>query len=150
MNTRTHTDDLITEVDFGHSLENMIAAGRYDWTNSDITAKKFPVIGNGKKKFRNRLFHFNHGTSSEDAVATMERESFAPATHVHGLAFGAAFPNEQRMYPIACLGSSLGRLDRLVVCLDGSGTGRALRLCYWYDGWDGDWRFLGVQEVSDA
>jgi hypothetical protein len=43
--------------------------------------------------------------SSEDAVAAMKKEKFTPGTHVHGLAFGAAFPEEQRKYQIACLGS---------------------------------------------
>jgi hypothetical protein len=77
----------------------------------------------------------------------MKAEKFAPATHVHGLAFGATFPEEQRKYPIACLGSSAqvyGR--RLVVCLDWYGAERDLDRC----SWGVYWRVLGVQEVSGA
>jgi hypothetical protein len=143
--------DFSIAVDYGKTLQDMIAAGRYDWVNSNITAKKFPVEGTGTRTFRTRLFHFGSNISSEDAVAAMEKESFTPATHIHGLAFGATFPDEQRKYPIACLGSS-ARVDfrRYVVGLGRSGAKRALHLCYWYGGWRGGWRFLAVQEVSAA
>ena len=96
--------DLITTIDFGQTLETMIAAGKYDWTNPNITARKFPIEGSGIKKFRNKLFHFGRDLSSKDAVTAIKRDGFEPATHVHGLAYGAAFPDKQRKYPIACLG----------------------------------------------
>lgn len=143
---------LFTDIDFGQTLEAMIAAGKYDWVNDYITAKIFPVEGSNKKKFRNRLFHFDSNIiSSDDAVAAMEKEKFTPGTHVHGLAFGATFPDEQRKYPIACLGSS-SQVDfpRDVVCLDRDGDGRGLNLYRWDGGWVDSWRFLGVQEVSGA
>jgi hypothetical protein len=150
MNTDTITDRVIA-VDYGRPLADMIAAGKYDWKNSDITAARFPVEGTGKKQFRTKLFHFDRCISSEDAVAAMKAENFIPGTHVHGLAFGATFPEEQRKHPIVCLGSSAqvyGR--RFVVCLFGNDAKRDLHLSFWGVGWDGRWRFLGVQEVSDA
>jgi hypothetical protein len=143
--------DLVTTVDFGQTLEQMIAAGKYDWTNSDITAARFPVKGTGIKKFRNKLFHFDRDISSKAAAAAMRKEGFEPATHMHGLAFGAAFPDEQRKYPIACLGSSAQVFgSRYVVYLYRLGAGRYLRLSLWVVDWLDLWRFLGVQEVSDA
>jgi hypothetical protein len=72
----------------------MVTAGNYDWKNDAITADRFPVKGSGKKKFRNKLFHFGRYASSEDAVAAMKKENFTPGVHVHGLAFGATFPEE--------------------------------------------------------
>jgi hypothetical protein len=141
----------IITVDYGQSLRAMIAAGNYDWKNDAITADKFPVEGAGKKKFRNKIFHFNRDISSENAVAAMKKEKFLPGTHVHGLAFGATFPDEQRKYPIACLGSSAQvRGYRVVVDLDGDGAKRSLHLDRWDVGWRGHWRFLGVQEVSET
>lgn len=143
--------EMMTEVDFGQSLEAMIVAGNYDWKNDAITAERFPVEGTGKKKFRNKLFHFGRNISSEDAVAAMEKEKFTPGGHVHGLAFGSTFPEEHRKYPIACLGSSARVLGgRGVVCLGRGGAGRGLGLGGRVGGWGGGWRFLGVQEVSDA
>jgi hypothetical protein len=143
--------DLTIAVDFGTSLPDMIAGGKYYWVNSYITPEKFPVEGTGKKAFRTKLFDFGRYISSEAAVTAMQKENFTPAGHIHGLAFGAAFPDEQRKYPIACLGSSArvgGRRD--VVCLSRGGGGRGLLLDGWDGGWDGGWRFLGVREVSAA
>jgi hypothetical protein len=148
MNTDTITDRVIA-VDYGTSLPDMIAGGKYDWVNPSITADKFPIEGTGAKNFRTKLFHFSRDISSEDAIAAMKSDNFLPATHLHGLAFGAAFPDEQRKYPIVCLGSSAQVCGgRGVVGLGGGGVGRDLRLYGWGGGWRGNWRFLGVQEVS--
>jgi hypothetical protein len=150
MNTDTSTNRVIA-VDHDMSLEDMIAAGKYDWVSDGITSERFPVEGSGTKKFQAKLFHFDRFISSEDAAAAMRKENFMPAGHVHGLAFGAAFPDEQRKYPIACLGSS-GRVFgcRGVVCLYRSGDGRRLNLGGWGGDWYGTWRFLAVREVSGA
>jgi hypothetical protein len=152
MNTDTKTiTDRVIAVDFGMSLQAMIAAGKYDWVNPNITDEHFPVEGTGKKTFRTKLFHFGRNISSEDVVAAMKAEDFMPANHVHGLAFGATFPEEQRRYPIACLGSSAQVSGfRVVVCLFGGGVERGLDLGFWVGGWNGRWRFLAVQEVSNT
>ena len=143
--------ELITEIDFGQSLETMIAAGKYDWKNDAITADKFPVEGVGKKKFRNKLFHFSHNISSEDAITVMKKENFLTGGYVHGLAFGATFPEEQRKYPIVCLDlSAQVHGCRYVVCLRRCGAGRGLGLNCWDGVWHDSWRFLGVQEVFGA
>jgi hypothetical protein len=89
MNTDTITNRVIA-VDYGKPLPDMIAGGKYDWVNPNITAERFPVEETGRKQFRAKLFHFDRYISSDDAVAAMKAENFLPATHVHGLAFGAA------------------------------------------------------------
>jgi hypothetical protein len=150
MNTDTLADPVIA-VDFGRPLAAMIAAGSYDWVNPDITAERFPVDGTGKKMFRTKLFHFDRYISSEEVVAAIKDENFTPGNHVHGFAFGAAFPEQQRKHPIACLGSSAQVLGgRVVVYLDRVGDKRGLRLSNWNDGWNDGWRVLGVQDVSAA
>jgi len=150
MHTDTLTDRVIA-VDYGKSLPDMIAAGHYDWVNPNITAAKFPIVGTGTKQFRTKLFSFGLRISSEDAVAAMKAENFAPGDHVHGLAYGAAFPDKQLKNPIACLGSSARvRSFRFVVCLDRSDGERRLCLSGWDGDWSGYWRFLAVQEVSGA
>ena len=42
-------------VDYSETLEQMIAAGRYDWKNSDLTAKRFPIKGKGIVEFEAML-----------------------------------------------------------------------------------------------
>ena len=147
----TDTIDTIISVDFEQSLEDMIAAGRYDRINPYITPKRFRVEGTGTKFFRTRLFHFDRYVSSEMVVAAMQKGTFAPATLVHGLAYAAIFPYRQRTFPIACLGSSARwNGDRDVVCLGGDAAARGIDLGYWDSDWGGLWCFLGVQEVSAA
>ncbi len=112
------------------------------------------VEGTGIKKVRNRLFHFGRDVSSNNAVAAIKKEGFEPATHVHCLAFGATFPEGQRKYPIIGLGSGAsfhGR--RFVPCLSSRNDDERSLDLTWCGGawtWNGDCRFLGVQEVSDA
>ena len=138
-------------VDYGTSLQAMIAAGNYDWVNPNITAERFPVVGKGIVRFKPKLFDSPRYISSEHAVAAMKKEKFTPATHVHGLAFGATFPDEQRKYLIVCLGSSAQVLgDRRVVYLCRRAAGRYLDLSRWGGFWDGFWRLLAVQQLSAA
>jgi hypothetical protein len=132
-------------------LRHMIEAGGYDWPNAYITPRLFAVEGTGEKKFRSKLFAFGRFISPEAVAVEMKKENFTPGDHVHGLAFGATFPEEQRKHPIACLGSSAHLCGgRHAVCLDGSDAERYLFLYGWEDDWGDDWRFLGVQQVSDT
>jgi hypothetical protein len=143
--------DRIIAVDYGTVLQDIIAAGKYDWMDNAITPKHFPVEGDGIKKFRTRIFHFGRYISSEDAVVAIEKEMFVTATHVHGLVYSTMFPDDQRKHPIVCLGSSAQvHGNRRIVRLDGSGAGRYLDLGFWGAGWRGISRFLGVQEVFAA
>ena len=80
----------IISVDYGHTLEEMIAAGRYDWVNSDITAKRFPISGVGVMQFETKLFHFGHDISSDEAERRIAADDptnpWTPAKIEHTLA----------------------------------------------------------------
>lgn len=143
--------ELITEIDFGKTLPEMIAAAGNDWVNPSITADNFPVVGSGIKRFRNKMFAFKGNISSKAGVALIEKGGFVPATHVHGFAFSAKFPGEQRKYPYTCLGS-FAEVDvhRYVVRFGESGAGRDADRSHWALDWPDGWRLLGVQEISGA
>ncbi|MCX6819809.1 MAG: hypothetical protein NT019_00760 [Candidatus Adlerbacteria bacterium] len=146
------TDTFTLDVDYGRTLEDMVAFGRYDWTNSDITAKRFPLKGAGMGKVtvyaEARLFHFDRDISSEKVVEAMKAEGWEPALIEHLLAFGEKYPEEQRKYPIIGLGSVAQIGDfRYVPCLGRFGRGRNLRLRWWGRGWYGGCRFLAVRPV---
>lgn len=140
-------------VDYGQSLEQMIAAGHYNWTNSDITAKRFPIEGKGIVEFEGRYFNFDSNVSSEIAVKSIEQADTAnpwmPAKIEHTLSHGAAFPKEQRKFPIVGLGS-VAKVDgrRYVPCLGRDDSGRGLDLRWWGGDWDPRCRFLAVRKVS--
>lgn len=141
------------EVDYDLSLEEMIAAGNYDWRNDKLNEKNFPIKGKGKKRFEGKLFAAN--CSSEDGVKRILAEDRAqpwkPGETEHILAFGAKFPDIQRKTPVVGLGSSAGVVGgRAVPCLYRRDAMRGLRLAWWLIAWPDDWRLLGVREISGS
>jgi hypothetical protein len=138
-------------VNFDETLPEMIAAGQFDWTNGDITPERFPVRGNGQKKYAFKLYEPKRTLSSEAVIALMEADGFPAASHEAGLAFARDFPKEQLKRPIATLGSS-AEVDghRYVLCLHRNGAERFLFLSIWANDWSGRWGFLGAREVSAA
>lgn len=133
-------------VDYSKSLSEMIAAGKYDWVNDDITAKHFPVMGNGQAEIVPQLVHFNRSISSDTAIAELNSRGLRPATLPELLAFGAKYPELQRQFPIVALGSVWVRLSgsRCVACLHGVGVERDLGPSWCGDGWHDGCRFLAV------
>ncbi len=146
-------ESIVLTVDYSTGLEAMIAAGRYDWRNSDITPERFPISGTGIVKFEARLIHPDRDISSDDAEAQIRaldpQNPWEPGKIEHLLSFGAKFPKEQRKRPIVGLGS-VARVDGCcdVPCLDRDGSERGLHLLWGGDGWDAVSRFLAVREVS--
>ena len=145
-------ESITLSVDYGRLLEAMIAVGNYDWKNDNITAKKFPVVGNGVEQFEVKLFHFNRTTQSQDNVDAIKADDPAnpwePGKIEHLLSFGEKYPEEQRKYPIIALGSVAEVLGyRYVPYLDRLGAERYLGLGWWGHGWDGCCRFLAVRPI---
>ena len=144
-------EQIVLSVDYGQSLEQMIAAGNYDWTNSDITAKRFSPKGEGTEQFEAKIFHFDRNISSEAAVEAIKVAGWEPGKIEHLLAFGAKYPEEQRKYPIIGLGS-VAKVDgyRYVPDLDEGGRERDLDLDWWDDVWSDGCRFLAVRKLPSA
>jgi hypothetical protein len=146
----TDTEDHVVRIDYGISLEDMIAAGKYDWKNDAIVAATFPSETAGIIQFETKIFHFNRYISSTDAVATIkaddEQNRWEAARIEALLAYGAKNPKLQREYPIIGLGSIVEvRGNRYVPYLRGIGAERGLDLRWWGGVWGGGCRFLGVR-----
>ena len=133
-------------VDYRKSLKQMVAAGCYDQKEDGITVKHFSPIGKGIIEFEARYFHFHGNTFPENLVKRIEQadkgNSWLPAKIEHLLQFGAAFPEEQRKFPIIGLGSvaeivTVRGMDRYVPVLNyrKSNSKRALELCLWPESW---------------
>jgi hypothetical protein len=154
MNTHTVTDRVIT-IDYGMSLDGMIDAGTYYSTAGCITARRFPVQGEGVVQYQAKLFHFGRPISSEDAIAATRaydgRNPWEPAKIEGLLAYGATSPEEQHNYPVVALGSVAEvRGRRSVPFLYEDGNGRSLDLHWWGNGWVAHCRFLAVRKLSSA
>lgn len=129
-------------------LADRIARGKYDWTNPDITEVHFPTSVPTDYDAEYKLFHFDRGISSEDAIREMEREGFRPGTLAELLALGEAQPELQKQFPVIAL-SSVWRDsdgDRRVPGLRWGGGRRELRLFWFEFDWDADCRFLAVRK----
>lgn len=128
-------------------LAKMIEAGKYDWANTEINEKRFPVNGKGSHTVESALFQFCFDISSEDAIKEMEQAGYRPATTEEILAFGEHNPELQKQFPIVEL-ASVAEVSglRCVLYLDTLGSERGLRL-RWFDvGWRGRYRFLAVRK----
>ena len=108
-------------MDYGQSLEQMIAAGRYDWKNGDITAKRFPVEGKGIIEFDARYFHFDRNIGSDEAKRLIEEDGWQVAKIEHVLSHGKTFPDEQRQYPSSVSVPSR-RSTAIAACRASAGT----------------------------
>lgn len=138
-------------VDYTKTIEQAIADGKYDWKDSDITAKNFPISPEmiGKKSdVSAKLFHFNRDISSDDVISEMDKSGYRPATLMELLVLGILFPELQRQFPIVALGSIWhdGFDYRHVPYLNVFGSRRGLNLCGFDGGWDAHDRFLGVRK----
>lgn len=132
-------------VNYNLSLTEMIAVGRYDWVDSNITANLFPEKGEGTKELAVELIHFDRFVSSDEAVKEMDKRDLRPAIYMELLAFGAKYPDMQRGFDITALGSiALAHGYRRVLSLYRDDFKRRLNFCWWDANWYGYSRFLAV------
>ena len=135
-------------VDYTRPFSDMISDGRFDWTNSDITAKNFSITNRPNGEVEMKLFHFNRIITPDQAIQEMDKEGYRPAELPELLAYAKANPDEQRKYPIVGLGSVWRNFsgDRYVPCLYGVGDGRGLGLGWYCGVWHSGCRFLAVRK----
>jgi len=137
-----------TKVNYDLSVESLVANGKYDWKNNDITSKSFPTTRQGVVALNLELVHLNQVIISEEVLKELGKRGLRPAELHELLSFGIQYPNEQGKYPIVALGSvwrGWGGLG-FVSCLGGDGDGRFLGLDYFGLGWFEVCRFLAVCE----
>lgn len=140
-------------IDYGITLQAMIAAGRYDWTNSDVIAEHFPSPkAAGKVDADLQLAHFNRITGSHEALRRLDRRGYRASTIEELLAFGATYPEEQLKHSIVALGAFWQRLfsNHHVAYLCKRDPGRrCLDLEEFEGGWAESCRFLGIRKERD-
>ena len=138
---------LLVEVDGTKTIKQLIADGKYDWKNSDVNQKNYPIANTTKRTTEIELFHFNRTTSSDEAKKEMDKAGFRPATIKELLTLGSSNPELQRQFPIIALGSvcRLGFV-RFVACLRVGGSGRELDLDYLASDWGDYYRFAAVRK----
>jgi len=135
-------------VNYDQSLEQMIAAGRYDWKNDDIKPKHFPVKGEGKVNVEITFVHHNRVMSTDDVLKDLDTRGLRPIKIEELLALGAAKPELQQEFPIIALGSvwQSGDVNRYCPGLDGLGSTRYIYLDWINYNWSSPCRFGAVRK----
>jgi len=88
-------------VDYDSTIEEMVASGKYNWSNSDISSRHFPIGAKGKMEVNIELVHFNRIMESDEVLREFDKQGLRPATLPELLAFGASYPEKQREFPIS-------------------------------------------------
>lgn len=133
-------------VDYTQSFKQMIVAGHYDWVNSEIE-KNFSVQGTGTVNLDTELVHLNRNIGSDEALKELDHLGYRAATAEELLAFGAAYPEKQREFPIVALGTVRHVLGlRHVLCLWRDRSERRLVLRWFVLDWSDRYRFLAVRK----
>jgi len=126
------TQSFPVTVNYNLTVSEAISAGKYYWSNPDVSSKNFPSDQKGIVKVVIELVHFDQDTNV-DVPAELDKRGLRPATLPELLAFGARYPNKQREFPIVALGSTWRNNGlRHVGLLLGNADDRELTL-YWFE-----------------
>ena len=135
-------------VNYDLPVEQAIDAGSYQAVHAEITSKNFPSARSGQAQLDIVLVRFEHRMRSEDVVQELDKEGLRPAELPEFLAFGAKYPDVQRKFSVAGLGSVWQDRKgyRNVPCLYEASEGRYLDLHWWEDGWYSYTRFAAIHK----
>jgi hypothetical protein len=145
---RKPRDTFPVTVNYDLSVEEAIDAGDYQAVHSEINAKNFPSTRSGQAALEVVLVRFEHRMKSEDVLHELDKEGLRAAELPEFLAFGAKYPDVQRKFSVAGLGSVWRDRKgyRNVPCLYEASEGRYLDLHWWDDGWYSYTRFAAIRK----
>jgi len=135
-------------VNYDLSVDDAIQAGDCRAVHSEINARNFPCARSGQAALEVVLVRFEHRMRSEDVLHELDKEGLRPAELPEFLAFGAKYPDVQRKFSVAGLGSVWQDRKgyRNVPCLYEASEGRYLDLRWWDDGWYSNTRFAALHK----
>jgi hypothetical protein len=133
---------------YDRSIEDLIKAVNYNWVDKNIASANFPAQRSGKMDIEIEFIHFERVMRTEEALAEFDRRGYRAAEIRELLVFIEQYPNFQRDFPIAALGSIWRNPTGESYCawLTGDGFQRLLGL-YWIDAvWHANCRFAAVRK----
>ena len=145
---RKPRDSYSVNVNYDLSVEEAISSGNYQAVNADINAKNFPSTRSGQAELEIVLVRFENRMKSEEVLEELAKEGLRPVDLPEFLAFGAKYPDVQRKFSIAGLGSAWKDRKgyRNVPCLYEASEGRYLDLHWWDDAWYSYSRFAATRK----
>ena len=136
-------------IDSKKTVEQMVADGHYDWSNSNINSSNFFVPNGGQTKSILRLIRFGREITTGEALVELEQQGFRPASLSELLAFGAKFPDLQKKFKVVALGAVWIDSNNYsqAAFLGSFGDKRGLGLSQYRGGyWHAGFRFLAVKK----
>ncbi|MDD5290151.1 MAG: hypothetical protein PHT40_03075 [Patescibacteria group bacterium] len=136
----------------GSTVNSLIKAGKYDWSDSVITDDHFPIRLELGKSTDLVLVHYDRDMSNQAVLNDLKLRGLRPAEPAELLMFGFIYPEKQREFPVVALGSPWRNAYgyHCVLFLDRHDGRRRLGLyCImreWYYDWHGGCRFMAVRE----
>lgn len=120
-------------VNYALTIEEMVERGKYDCVDQDVTQEHFPHdTSAGVHEVEFLLACLNdEWENTENIPGGLKKRGYRSASAAELLAFGEAFPEEQRRCSIVAFGSSWRHSGgyRHVVCLGGDADERDCSLC---------------------
>ncbi len=143
--TTNATSETCTVTIYGRQpLAQMIAAGGYDYVNRHITEASFPLQRGDLAERELILVHLSRVVSTDEVQQALDELGLRSGRIEELLAFGAAYPQAQRQFPVVAVGA-IETSYRRRPFLWGSPRMRHLDLRFDEKIWSGNIRFLTVR-----
>lgn len=142
--TISETKACTVTIDDVQPLAQMIAAGCYDQVNRHITEADWPVQRGDPAARELILVHVGHVASTGEVQQALDELGLRSGRIEELLAFGAAYPQAQRQFPVVAIGAIETSYKRRPF-LWGSARVRHLDLRFDEKIWSGNIRFLTVR-----
>ena len=144
-NAKTKTDTCTVTIDYQQPFGQMIAAGAYDHVNSHISEPSFPQQRGDLVARELILVHLGRVATTHEVLHELDAHGLRSGRIEELLAFGAAYPQTQRQFPIVALGAfETSYRRRAFLC--GSSRVRHLDLRFDEKIWSGNIRFLTLRD----
>lgn len=135
---------------YDRTIEELLAAGRYDWWDKNISSANFPPVRSGKMNIEIEFIPFQRPMYTKEVLTELDRQGYRPAEIRELLVFVEQYPDFQRDFPIAALESIWTNPTGQSYCawLTGDGSQKLLGL-YWIDAlWHANCRFAAVRKFG--
>ena len=94
------TATFLVTVNYDKSIGELLTAGRYDFVDDEITNQRFAQAREGQEEIEIELVHFDLEIPTRTALKWLAKKNLRLVTAVELLAFGVAYPDEQRKFPV--------------------------------------------------
>lgn len=130
-------------VNYDQTVEQLVKAGKYTWSDSDVTSGHFPFNKKGEEQVEIFIVSIDRRMSDPEVTQFINSWGLQDVNVKEELSLGAQYPDLQREGPIVGRGSTwrVSDGDLVVPYLFSDGGYRRLGLVRLGGGWSSNWQF---------